>query len=310
MGNSQVIALVAIAISVISIGLVVANVFNLQNILITLNTSVVEQSQIIKSLNQQQNATQQVIDEQSKKIAQMQDDIANLTNQTKSLQNRVTMLEQKIGPHPCMIPEGCPPPFYGFATLEPCSTKHLEPPLFTAATFNNSRLIATNVTKSVIEAAFTHAADPYSNYQGKDLIVKCHTEDYGGIDNRKAWLKFNLPVAPPQIKHATLRVYLTSIELKSSAVDIYREDNNTWSQNSITYNNEPAHFASLSSGPFAEQTMNSVNQYYGFDVTNAIVSSPGGQTITLVLVGNSLNDGVSFAGNKNTATAPKLMLSY
>src|SRR5947209_1144390 len=110
MGNSQVIALVAIAISVISIGLVVANVFNLQNTLIALNTSVVKQSQIIKSLNQQQNATQQVIDEQSKKIMQMQDDIANLTNQTKSLQNRVAMLEQRISPLQCMIPEGCNPP--------------------------------------------------------------------------------------------------------------------------------------------------------------------------------------------------------
>ena len=109
MENPQIIALVAIAISVISMGLVVANVFNLQTTLINLNTSVVEQSQTVKSLNQQQNATQQVIEEQRKSIMKMQDNIANLTSEIKSLEDRVTSLEQRLQPH-CLILEGCPPP--------------------------------------------------------------------------------------------------------------------------------------------------------------------------------------------------------
>src|SRR5256712_1624769 len=107
--NPQIIALMAIAISVISIGLVVANVFNLQTTLINLNTSVVEQSQTIKSLNQQQNVSQQVIEEQRKSIMKMQDNIANLTSEIKSLEDRVTSLEQGLQPH-CLIPEGCPQP--------------------------------------------------------------------------------------------------------------------------------------------------------------------------------------------------------
>jgi TolA-binding protein len=123
MENPQIIALVAIAISVISIGLVAANVFNLQTTLINLNTSLVEQSQTIKSLNQQQNATQQVIEEQRKSIMKIQDKAENLTNEIKSLeeritslqdnvtslQDRVTSLEQKLQSQ-CFIPEGCPPP--------------------------------------------------------------------------------------------------------------------------------------------------------------------------------------------------------
>src|SRR2546428_13831274 len=86
----------AIAISVISIGLVVANVFNLQTTLINLNTSVVEQSQTIKSLNQQQNVSQQVIEEQRKRILKMQDNIANLTTEIKLLEDRVTSMKKRI----------------------------------------------------------------------------------------------------------------------------------------------------------------------------------------------------------------------
>ena len=108
MENPQIIALVAIAISVISIGLVVANVFNLQTTLINLNTSLVEQSHTIQSLNQQQNVTQQVIEEQRKNIMKMQDNIANLTSEIKSLEDRVASLEQRLQPQ-CSIPEGCPP---------------------------------------------------------------------------------------------------------------------------------------------------------------------------------------------------------
>ncbi len=114
MENPQIIALVAIAISVISIGLVVANVFNLQTTLINLNTSVVEQSQTIKSLNQQQNVSQQVIEEQRKSILKMQDNIANLTTEIKLLEDRVTSLEKRLyQPYPEPMPQPQP-------SLGPC----------------------------------------------------------------------------------------------------------------------------------------------------------------------------------------------
>src|SRR5207245_10856246 len=123
------------------------------------------------------------------------------------------------------------------------------------------------------------------------LIVKYHADIYGGKDNRKTWLKFELPVLPAQVTQATLRLYLTGFEAPGTVVDVYRHNDNNWSEGTITYNNEPAHFAALSAGPFSEQTVNSINQYYEFDVTNAVTSSPvgNGQTITLVLVGNRFN---------------------
>src|SRR4029077_7379879 len=104
-----------------------------------------------------------------------------------------------------------------------------------------------------------------------------------------------LPVTPSKITHAVLRMYLTSTEAPGSLVDVYRHNNNTWSEGTITYDNEPAHFAALSAGPFAERSMNMSNQYYDWDVTNAITSSPSDNTITLVLVGNSINNGAGFA---------------
>lgn len=109
MDNPQIIALVAIAISVISIGLVVADVFNLQTVLMNLNTNLIEQSQTIKSLNQQQNASQQIIEEQQSDIMKMQNNISNLTNKVNSLEDRVTSLERRL-PQNCLTSGSCPPP--------------------------------------------------------------------------------------------------------------------------------------------------------------------------------------------------------
>jgi len=172
----------------------------------------------------------------------------------------------------------------------------------TSTSSTNSTII--NVT----EDSFTHFTPPYNiqNFNGQGLIVKDHFSYYGGKDNRKTWLKFDLPVAPSKITRAVLRMYLTSTEAPGSKVDVYRHNNNTWSEGTITYNNEPAHFAGLSAGPFTEQSMNMSNQYYDFDVTNAITSSPS-SIVTLVLVGNSVNNGAGFA-DKESGKPPQLLL--
>jgi len=192
------------------------------------------------------------------------------------------------------------------ATSQLCSNKQLETQ---NSTKSGSQVTASNVTSIAKEVVHTDASTSDINYANQDLIAKCSFDEYGGIDNRKSWLKFDLPVSPSQIKHATLRHYVTSYELSGSVVDIYREDNNTWHQGTITYNNEPAHFASLSAGPFARQSISTTSQYE-LDVTNAVASNPNGKTITLVVVGNTLNNGISFAGSKNSSSTPELLLSY
>lgn len=177
--------------------------------------------------------------------------------------------------------------------------------------FGNHKLPPTSTTITASEDSYTHFSPPYDNqnFNGQGMIVKYHFDYYGGKDNRKAWLKFDLPVLPSQITHATLRMYLTGTEYPNSLVDVYRHNDNNWSESTITYDNEPAHFASLSAGPFAEQSLSTPNQYYEMDVTNAITSSPSGQTITLVIVGNSLNNGASFADRESITNPPELIIT-
>ncbi len=310
MENSQVIALVAIAISIISIVLVVANVFNLQNTLINLNTDLVEQSQTIKTLDQQQNATQQILENQKMQINQLQNNLTIIFGKTKLLDDRISSLEQRMDQQRCLIPEGCSPPIYSPPIAGPCSNNNMQSLTSGITLSNSSKLTATNVTLSAIDVAITSYSTPDTNHGGQDLMAKCHTAYYGGVDNRKGWLKFDLPVPPVKITHAVLRLYLKGVEANGSVVDVYREDNNSWSQNSITYDNEPAHFSSLSAGPFARQSFDNVNQFHNIDVTNAIVSSPDRKTVTLVLVGNSYNNYAAVYGNTQASTAPQLVLSY
>lgn len=104
MENLQVVALVAIAISLVSIVLVVANILNLQTIMMNLNSNILEQSQVAKSLSQQGNATQQLIDEQRNEILQIDNTVGNMTSEIKSLEGRVASLEQNSQ---CHLPGGC-----------------------------------------------------------------------------------------------------------------------------------------------------------------------------------------------------------
>jgi hypothetical protein len=53
--------------------------------------------------------------------------------------------------------------------------------------------------------------------------------------------------------------------------------------------------------------MGALEQYYEFDVTAAITSSPDDQTITLVLVGNTLENGARFTDNESD-TPPELII--
>jgi uncharacterized coiled-coil protein SlyX len=113
--NSQIIALVAIGISVVSIGLIVANNSSFQSTLFNLDTRIIEQSQSIKSINEQLNSSQQAtsaqsqtiqslssqlnsnqqtVSEQKQAIDQINENVTLLTNEIRSLEDKVASLEQ------------------------------------------------------------------------------------------------------------------------------------------------------------------------------------------------------------------------
>lgn len=115
MENLQIIALVAIGISIVSIVMIIENNSIFQSILFNLNIRIIEQSQMIKSLDEQLKSSQQATTVQSQRVQSLSDQISSsqqtisaqgqnidqlnnnvtlLTNEIKSLEEKVTSLEQ------------------------------------------------------------------------------------------------------------------------------------------------------------------------------------------------------------------------
>lgn len=124
MENLQVIALVAIGISIVSISLTVANNSSFQSTLLDLNTRIIEQSQTIKSLNDQLNSSQQATSVQSQTMQYMSDQL-NSSRQTileqkqaidqinenvTLLTNKIQSLEDKIASLQSANQQSVPPP--------------------------------------------------------------------------------------------------------------------------------------------------------------------------------------------------------
>lgn len=109
MENSQIIGLVAIAISLFSLGLSFVAPISLQSDIRDLQDNLIEQSQTIKSLNSQLNDSTQTIKQQDillnnlrsqqntsqSQISNLQTTVINMENQINSLENRLIVLEQR-----------------------------------------------------------------------------------------------------------------------------------------------------------------------------------------------------------------------
>jgi hypothetical protein len=140
-----------------------------------------------------------------------------------------------------------------------------------------------------------------------NLVVESATF-YNGHDTRKIWLKFELPTI--SVISATLSLYATGGETLPTPTEVYYHNDNNWSEDTITYDNEPAHFAGLTSGPHATNTVSSVNQYYDFDVTD-LINTAGSTTVTMVFVNTLIetNNGIIFT-DETTSTPPLLVIEY
>ena len=177
-----------------------------------------------------------------------------------------------------------------------------------AASTVNHTLIPTDDT-------FTHWSDSDENNASNTRIIVSADLYYGNQDTRKGWLKFELPNDP--INNATLRLYSTYTNNISDVLDVYRHDDNNWNEETITYGNEPAHFASLSAGPFSSVPIsNSEEKYYEIDVTELITTRPNlsDNEITIVLVSplvqriNGQSGGLTFESTSNN-NSPELVVN-
>lgn len=94
MNNMQIILLVAIVISAISLGFALSNMSILQTSMLDQRIINNDQSQMIKTLTSQLNSSQQVIENQRNVISQLDNNITSISNEIKSLDNRISTLER------------------------------------------------------------------------------------------------------------------------------------------------------------------------------------------------------------------------
>lgn len=175
----------------------------------------------------------------------------------------------------------------------------------------------TNTTFKGIPAAnaviLTPVADAFvrggsygsTNYRSDTaLIVKG-----SAISNytRTSYLKFSLNNLST-IHSAKLRIYGRNVDntiaIKISA---YGTNNDSWAENSITFNNAPvASTAALSSAGVGSQ-----EKYYELDVTNYVQSQFGGDKMVGILLKDSANQNsnVLFYSKENSKNHPQLIIT-
>ncbi len=105
MENSQIIALLAIAISLFGIGLAFVGLNGVQSDIRNLNNNLIGQSQTIKSLSSQLNDSNQLINQQTATINDLktkqntsQTQINSLQANLTSLENQINSLEERLNP--------------------------------------------------------------------------------------------------------------------------------------------------------------------------------------------------------------------
>jgi len=175
---------------------------------------------------------------------------------------------------------------------------------------NNAEAVITTETLSPTDSTYNNQSPPFDGTVHNDdgLLVVESATNFGGHDTRKIWLKFDLPVT--QVTSATLSLYAISGETLPTSTDVYFHNDNNWSEATLTFNNEPAHFAGLTSGPHATNTVSAVNQYYDFDVTN-LINTVGSTTVTMVFANTliEIDNSIRFT-DETTNTPPLLVIEY
>ncbi|MDE1770060.1 MAG: hypothetical protein KGI28_05855 [Thaumarchaeota archaeon] len=100
MNTSEVIAIIAVAVSLVSIVLLFVDNQNFQSEIMRLNNNITGQSQTINDLGNK-------LDLNNQTLTQLQENNAILIGQTNSLNNRITSLEQRVDSiegHPNQLP--------------------------------------------------------------------------------------------------------------------------------------------------------------------------------------------------------------
>ena len=155
------------------------------------------------------------------------------------------------------------------------------------------------IAQSAPPAADTYSfsAEPSANFGSQPILVV--------QEGVHSYLRFNLATLPlgVSVSKATLRLYVDAFAANGS-FDVYQL-NNSWSESTLTYKNEPSLGASATGGHPVAVTASSVNQFVVIDITPLVQAwvngSEANNGVALSLQGNS--GAFAFDSKESSATS-------
>jgi glucose/arabinose dehydrogenase len=126
------------------------------------------------------------------------------------------------------------------------------------------------------------------------------------------YLRFNISSVSSSITSAKLRLYgyLNNTNVSSATVRVFNVTNNTWQENTITFNNKPA----AQTAVLASTTVNgTTKQYYEWDLTQHIIAlKNSGATFVSLMLNNltvTTSTRVIYNSKEMTANKPQLTIT-
>lgn len=120
------------------------------------------------------------------------------------------------------------------------------------------------------------------------------------------YIRFNVPALPTghQVSGATLRVYASSASKCALGVDVFRAANDTWSETTISWDNQPGPTGSV----LANLTWTTKNSYRAFQVTSAVSGSGPVSFLLRHAPGCSVTSGVPLTSREAGSNQPQLLV--
>jgi hypothetical protein len=120
------------------------------------------------------------------------------------------------------------------------------------------------------------------------------------------YIRFNVPALPTghQVSGATLRVYASSASKCALGVDVFRAANDTWSETTISWDNQPGPTGSV----LANLAWTTKNSYRAFQVTSAVSGSGAVSFLLRHAPGCSVTSGIPLTSREAGSNQPQLLV--
>jgi hypothetical protein len=158
------------------------------------------------------------------------------------------------------------------------------------------------------------AAD--SNYYADPSYLLRVRGSTGDDNKRRTYIKFDLSSVTQTFSKAELRITINRVVAITGGLinraDIFTVVNDSWNEQTITWNTAPVRSNYLFTQEFATKTSTMADTVYSLDITNYVQSEYNGDKVVSICMIDTLNNGtdVRFWSNRSLlATGPQLVLT-